>query len=263
MHEKRGIPCQDFINHVYAENGNYVMALSDGATSAKYAQEAARTTVSSIIQYFENHTLKEFLNFSVEERKKTVLYCVLKKLAELAKEVGCADARQFSATMLFIVLDAENTVCCHLGDGAIFLADSNDNIVFFSEPENMDGITNRTFFSVSADAIDHIRMEQFENSVTSVSQALLTSDGAYLMLYNRGDHDPSVTVKELLSYINTDVITTNEDFQSVLSQMAEVASESMDDWSMIICSINKKRIDSELKPVSMLSEELEKIHNTK
>ena len=45
--------------------------------------------------------------------------------------------------------------------------------------------------------------------------------------------------------------------------MAEVASERMDDWSMIICSINKKRIDSELKPVSMLSEELEKIHNTK
>ena len=76
MHEKRGIPCQDFINHVYAENGNYVMALSDGATSAKYAQEAARTTVSSIIQYFENHTLQEALRVRVEERKTTILYCI-------------------------------------------------------------------------------------------------------------------------------------------------------------------------------------------
>lgn len=237
------------------------MALSDGATSAKYAQEAARITVNSIIQYFEEHTLRDFLCNNIEDQKKLILECILKNLLSLAKEVDCLDSREFSATLLFFVSDGNDYIICHLGDGAIFLANESNDIIFYSEPENANNVSNRTFFCVSLDAIDHLRITHFNYTEVPMTQVLMTSDGVYLMFYNRGNLNPSATAKELLSYVDSDTISTDRDLQIVLSQMAEVASERLDDWSMIIYTQTKNRTESNLIQVSMLSEELEKSNN--
>lgn len=60
IHDKRGIPCQDYINYSYADNGNYIMALSDGATSARFAKEATKVTVESVINFFRDIRLASF-----------------------------------------------------------------------------------------------------------------------------------------------------------------------------------------------------------
>ncbi len=237
------------------------MALSDGATSAKYAKEAAETTVNAIINYFEDNKLEDFLLNNHEEQKNIIIAYILRRLIALAKDVGCSNPREFSATMLFLVSNGKKIIIGHLGDGAIFLANPDNEILFTSAPDNMNGISNRTYFAVSADAIDHFRIVQLDLDEINVSQALMTSDGAYLMFYNRGNHDSSKTASELLSYANSEIITTNEDLRAVLQQMAEVASERLDDWSIIICNQKQKRGDYNVEPISMLSEELEKMHN--
>lgn len=234
------------------------MALSDGATSAKFAREAAAATVNGIIQYFEEHTLEEFLCFDEEIRKRTLLDYIIKCLIVLAKKSGCSDSREFSATMLFLVSDEKNIICGHIGDGAIFITDEANKIIFVSGPENVDGFSNRTFFPVSLNAIDHFRVNQINIQETSASQALMTSDGAFLMFYNRGNHNPSNTAKEILGYVNTGIVSSNNDLKDALTQMAEVPSERLDDWSILIYSQKQLHSDSCLNQVSMLAEELQK-----
>lgn len=235
------------------------MALSDGATSARYAREAAGATVKGIIQYFEEHTLEDFLALDPEEQKQTILSHVLHCLVLQARESGCSDPREFSATMLFLVNDGRKVICGHLGDGAVFLADSDNNIVYTSAPDNVEGSSTRTYFTVTADAAQHLRITELDVSADKVSQALMTSDGAYLMFYNRGGRDPSRTAGELLSYVNSGEITSNEDLRDAISQMAEIASERLDDWSVIICSDREEpSAAAKPEPVSMLAEELEK-----
>lgn len=235
------------------------MALSDGATSAKFAREAAIATVNGIIQYFEEHTLREFLCLGEEIQKRILLDYIIKCLIILAKKSGCSDPREFSATMLFFVSDEKNIICGHVGDGAIFITDRANKIILVSGPENENGISNKTFFPVSLNAIDHFRVNQINIQETSASQALMTSDGAFLMFYNRGNHDPANTAKEILGYVNTGVVSSNNDLKDALTQMAEVPSERLDDWSILIYSQKKLHSESCLKQVSMLTEELQKV----
>lgn len=235
------------------------MALSDGATSARYAGEAAKVTVESVINYFSGHTLNEFLMCDRAEQKETILNYILNGLRTYAKQVGCPDLREFSATLLFLVYDKTNMLTCHLGDGAIFLANSDNDIVFVSKPDNENVLSNQTFFIVSGDSAEHIRMNQFKISETGIIRALMTSDGAYLMFYNRGNLDASSTAKELLSYAKDKLISNDADLCNALNQMAEVPSERLDDWSVLIFDVDQRKNDSTLEIVSMLSEENEKI----
>ncbi len=235
------------------------MALSDGATSAKYAKEAAKVTVESVIDYFSRHTLNEYLMCDQTEQKETILNHILNGLITFAKQVGCSDSREFSATLLFLINDGTNLLTCHLGDGAIFLANSNNDIVFVSGPDNINGFSNRTFFIVSKDAIEHIRIDQFEIAEIDIIRALMTSDGAYLMFYNRGNLNASSTAKELLSYTKDKLISNDDDLCRTLNQMAEIPSERLDDWSILIFDANQKKNNSTLEIVSMLSEEMKRI----
>lgn len=258
IHEKRGIPCQDCIHYSYADNGNYIMALSDGATSARYAREAAQVTVESVINFFSGHSLKEFLMSGRTEQKEAILDHILNALITCAKQVHCSDYREFSATLLFLIYDGKNLVTCHLGDGAIFLANSRNDIVFVSEPDHMNGYANRTFFTVSREAAEHMRIDWFDLAETGIIRALMMSDGAYLMFYNRGNRNALSTAKELLSYTKDGLISNDDDLCNVLNQMAEVPSERLDDWSVLIFDADQKRYESALEIVSMLSQENEK-----
>ncbi len=234
------------------------MALSDGATSARFAKEAAKVTVESVINFFTGHTLSEFLMCGRTEQKEKVLNHILNALIICAKQVHCSDYREFSATLLFLIHDGTNLVTCHLGDGAIFLANSSNDIVFVSEPDQMNGYANRTFFAVSRDAIEHIRIDWFDLADTDIIRALMMSDGAYLMFYNRGNRNASSTAKELLSYTKDRLISNNDDLCNTLNQMAEVPSERFDDWSVLIYDADQKKYESVLEIVSMLSQENEK-----
>lgn len=231
------------------------MALSDGATSAKYALEAARITVARIISLFEELSLDEYKLKSEEDQKSMVIDHIVAGLRDYAEKAGCTDMREFSATALFLIRDEYNLLLFHLGDGAAFVADQKDTIIYVSEPENIGGSANRTYFSVSASADEHARIIWFNIHDMNISRTLITSDGAYLMFYNRGNRDVSLTVKELFTYIRSGMITTNEEFRQVLNQMAEVPSERLDDWSIMISDCGQNGESSEIEMISMLSEE--------
>lgn len=78
------------------------------------------------------------------------------------------------------------------------------------------------------------------------------------MFYNRGNRNALSTAKELLSYTKDGLISNDDDLCNVLNQMAEVPSERLDDWSVLIFDADQKRYESALEIVSMLSQENEK-----
>lgn len=257
-HEKKDKGCQDYLKAAFADNGNCILALSDGASSADYAQASAEVTVSSLVEYFSNVSLSEFLSRSTDCQVREILNYLQNQIRGLSKEKECTDLRQFSSTVLLAVSDREDVLIFHLGDGEIFLLDTEGNICFVSGPDNAPGTSNVTYFSVSNDAEEHARLSVFSIREMRLESILMMSDGPEMMFYNRGIKRTDRTAAEILGYVRDGIIKSNEDLADILDQMAEIPAERMDDWSMIISDFRSAHVYKEPVVVSMLEEEHQK-----
>ena len=236
-HERRGMPCQDAVEGRAAKNGNWILALSDGAGQARFAEEAARATVESVTEFFENRELSAFLKMEDVAGKREILRAVREALENLSG-FRSEMVEQFAATVLFAVTDTKNALFGHLGDGAIFAMDDSGALVFESKPENQK--KNATYFAVSQRAEKHFRLTRIP--AENISSMLLISDGPYRMFRDRGEGEASATALELMGYAHDKRITDESRLSDALNQMAEVPAE---------------------RPWSTMSEEGNRNHRTK
>lgn len=257
-HERLGLPCQDAIGNRYCENGSVVLALSDGASSARYAQQAARACVAAVLSLFDSVPLSAFLALEATEQKRRILAACCEALTQLPGYAETDDFSDYASTLLFCVRDAENLLIGHIGDGMAFAADGEGENLFTSEPENAEELSNRTFFVTSSDSLAHLRLNVIDLHQSTAPCVLLVSDGPYAMLQGRSGGFPQKTAQELLSYVRDGGVSTNEQLADVLRQMAELPCERLDDWAVLILSSADAAQEELPQAVSMLAEEEEK-----
>lgn len=256
-HEQNAMPCQDVILDRRAENGNQILALSDGASSAAYAQQAAVENCRGLCAYFEEHSLEDFLALDEPAQKRAIVdacCCTLLEFLaglELPERANRAD---LAATLLFVVMDERHILIGHLGDGGIFCVDDG-KMVYASAPDNRNGVSNRTYFTVSPDADRHLRLHTLDRTQTPVRNILLTSDGAYHALKEYYGSAES-TVLEMIELVKKGEVADAAGLRSVLSQIALAPIQRMDDWSVLLVDMQQPVPPQEpVEPVSMLREE--------
>lgn len=239
-------------------NGNIILALSDGASSAAYAEQAAWENVWAVLDYFAEVSLSYYVTLTRKEKKKAILHACLKRLTRLSKRVKCSDPVEFSATLQFCVSDRKWLLIGHLGDGAIFCFDRYGCLLYCSEQENVIE-KNQTYFTISDNAQEHLRLHTFSLEKMPIDTVLMASDGVCLMFENRGNGVAAQTAEEIVGYVQQQIIQSNADLAEILNQMAEVPIERSDDWSVLIWSRTMKLLEEE-KPtvISMLREEKNK-----
>ena len=170
---------------------------------------------------------------------------------ELPERANRAD---LAATLLFVVMDERHILIGHLGDGGIFCVDDG-KMVYASAPDNRNGVSNRTYFTVSPDADRHLRLHTLDRMQTPVRNILLTSDGAYHALKEfYGSAEP--TVLEMIELVKKGEVADAAGLRSVLSQIALAPIQRMDDWSVLLVDMQQPVPPQEpVEPVSMLREE--------
>ena len=247
-HEDNGVPCQDRAKYRYARNGSVILALSDGCSSAKYAEEAADANVDTVLRMFSGTTLKEFLR-----QGKTAADVIDPIRSAMQKKYGKSfseDDLEFSATLLFAVTDGSDILLGHLGDGNILCVRENGSTAFYSREEN-GGSSDRTFFTVSPDAKAHLRLTLVP--AKDVRNIILFSDGPQKMLWYRGDKDIEKSALALAADVRKGAITNCTQLREALEHMTSGAMyQLMDDWSMLILDTKQKQcVDLTFDPVSM------------
>lgn len=95
-HERLGLPCQDAIGSRCCENGSVVLALSDGASSARYAQQAAHACVAAVLSLFDSVPLSAFLALEATEQKRRILAACCETLTQLP---GYTETDDFPTTL--------------------------------------------------------------------------------------------------------------------------------------------------------------------
>lgn len=247
-HEDNRIPCQDFANHCYADNGNIIMALSDGCSSAACAEDASRLTVESVISYFEKHTVA---GFEADKNAPEELLCHIRGAFEKAgKKQYAASPSRYSATLLFAVMDSEKVLLGHIGDGNIVCCDRRGNITAYSAEEN-GSASNQTFFTVDDDAADHFRTEVLPRS--EVADLIMYSDGPQKMFYFIGNKKNEAAAAGLLTEVYKGEIADCAALSDRLTYLTgDAMYQLMDDWSMLIYDEAQPQCaDISFRPISM------------
>ena len=248
FHEDNGVPCQDRAKYRYAKNGNVILALSDGCSSAKYAEAAADANVDTVLRLFSRLSLREFLRR--EDRAAGVIDPILAAMKRKYGKRFTETPSDFSATLLFAVTDGEDLLIGHLGDGNALCVREDGSSAFYS-PEDNAGSADRTFFTVSPGAKDRLRLTALP--MRDVRNVLLYSDGPQKMLWYRGDRDIEKAALELTDKVREGAIADCRTLSDTLAEMtADAMYQLMDDWSVLLLDTRQPQCrDLRLDPVSM------------
>ena len=247
-HEDNGIPCQDRAKYRYAGNGNIILAVSDGCSSAKFAEDAAEVNVDAVLRLFSEIPLREFLDKG--KNAADVIDPILAAMQKKNAKKFAEDASDFSATLLFAVTDGRDILLGHIGDGNILCVNDDGATAFYSQEENA-GAADRTYFTVSPDAKAHLRLTLVP--AKDVRNILLYSDGPQKMLWYKGDKDIEKAALALAAKVQTGQIENSKGLADALSEMTSGAMyQLMDDWSMLILDSRQEQCkDLTFDPVSM------------
>lgn len=193
-HKSENRPCEDR-TYALSKNDVNVIALADGAGSAKYSHSAngAECVTKTICEFFCNNFDKFYEKSDVEELKNVIVAVCQHSLSELATELELDDISRLSSTLLCVAVKNEKAIICHIGDGVIGKLTST-GIQTVSTPDNGEFV-GTTYFITSANAQSHMTI--IKEKSDDVISYFMMSDGTQEYIYDKGSRCFSGAAKKM------------------------------------------------------------------
>lgn len=229
MHLRDRLPNQDASGVRRIGRRGLVLAVADGAGSARHAEIGARTVVEAVLD-----RCRSAPDACIEEVSgASLLGAAREQVTRQAASMEC-EPRDLASTMLVVMaLCARDRVywrTVHIGDGVI-AGSVGRGVEVVSSPENGE-FGNSTFFVTDEMAYSHLRSNGGESDRVSF---LLMTDGAAESLYRRGDATLARGVASILSWPNQAAGSTlRRALQSNLRDV--ISSRTHDDATLVLGS---------------------------
>jgi hypothetical protein len=127
-HRKVGTPCQDAARCCVQSTADgaeiLIAAVSDGASSAAYAEQAARCVVEHFVAFFSQQ-LAQLPDVQAVDRSRVLAWfeAVRQELRSRAANTG-ASLNEYACTFVGALVGREHAVYSQIGDGAIVVSNS-------------------------------------------------------------------------------------------------------------------------------------------
>lgn len=241
-HKKTGVPCQDKTLRM-EWNGVHVIALADGAGSARLSHYGAERVVRDVAAYIAEHFQECFDCNDARKVKQELLETLHQGLSAEALQHGYG-VKDLASTLLLAAVNEKNFILAHIGDGVIGYLDG-DTLKDASTPDNGE-FSNVTTFVTSAETLASMRL--FKGELKSKDAFVLMSDGTEQSLYHKQSKTLAKVVVKLMHRTSliaeeTMELRLEEDFTSVISKRTQ------DDCSIAILV----RPSATLKPFDLLN----------
>lgn len=190
-HQKTGVPCQDACECRRIGDGDnslLLIAVADGAGSAKLSQVGSKASVQHIIGSIANgevapHAVTK--EQAVEWVKGTILH-----LETVAKQEGVTSA-DLACTLLFGIISRTAAVFCQIGDGA-WVIEKDGALNAVTWPANGE-YANVTTFITTEMALDTMQFERIEGNISAVAGFTDGIQALVLEFASRQAHKPFFT----------------------------------------------------------------------
>ena len=192
-HQRTQTPCQDAFDLRFWEQG-VIVAVADGAGSARWAKEGAHLAVQSGLNQAEALLATEIPNATAEDAWQKLLYATF----ETARTTVCQHAesvyeepRAFASTLLLAIFTAEATYCGLIGDCAIVIQTSPDETgateLVSLCPAQKGEFANMTNFLTQPDAMEVL---DFQTHLAPIQNAAMLTDGLLEIALNLAENRP-------------------------------------------------------------------------
>lgn len=235
-HERTGTPCQDAQGFRVLADGTLLVAVADGAGSARYSDQGARRAVSRVLRFITKalaadapvsaQEWQRLLRRAFNSARKAVL-----KTAEAANGGG-NPAREFACTLTCAVASGDWLAVGQVGDGAAVAAGPDGGLFTITRLQRGE-YANETHFLTQADALDQLVIDVVE---TPVSALAVMSDGLIRLALRMPAQEPHVPFfQPLLNFVESSADETEAARQlSAFLASERVNARTDDDKSLVL-----------------------------
>ena len=231
-HQRFGEPCQDAAGWALGPERSLIVAVADGAGSAKLGGEGARLAISTAIDHL---TGRRSLG-SGESHEKDLIAALERARSALASEAEDrgVDIRELATTLILLQATHDSVTALQVGDGSAVIEDNQNGITGLTKPQ-VGEYVNETIFITAEDAMDRV---ETTTHLGAPSGGAVFSDGLQLLALKMPEATPHPPFFEpLLRFVSTatDAQTTGEELRSFLAS-PRVTSQTADDLTLVLFS---------------------------
>ena len=241
-HQRTGQGCQDAHHYRHLENGILLIAVADGAGSARFAAESAQRSVEVACNWLEGSLSKELPVDPIAWQNLLVatFEVVHRSLQSYASE-NVNRLEDMATTLLVAVITDEWLVAAQVGDGALVVlrnsfAVDTDDVTVDLRPDHGESINETTFVTCSK---YEERLHSVCIAVSDIKAVFALSDGATaLSLEDATDTPHPPFFRSLYDFARQQGENLQRDLPAFLSsQRASMVSD--DDKTLIIAVMNQ------------------------
>ena len=182
-HERTGQPCQDAHRSVVLPDGTLVVAVADGAGSARLAEVGATVAVRAAVEFCSTAVAKR-INHSVRENDDEKCKALLSEAVSTARAAVEAEAaargaasRDLASTLIVALARPGLVAAAQIGDGAVIVVEAGGGTFAVTKPSSGEYL-NETTFLISPGADEQLQLGVWRGAVTSLAAF---SDGLQML----------------------------------------------------------------------------------
>jgi serine/threonine protein phosphatase PrpC len=188
-HIAQKLPCQDAHETSVLENGTLIVAVADGAGSARRAEEGSRLATQSSTQYLVERL--QIAHPKTPEELEALLEGALKAARTALEQLACGEAlKELATTLLLTVVTDRWLSTVQIGDGAVVCRPQSGNLQVLSNKSDSEYINEATFLT-SSGYLEHLHRTTLPSN--QVSGLAVFSDGIQMLALQYSDntaHEP-------------------------------------------------------------------------
>jgi hypothetical protein len=234
-HRNYGQPCQDAAGWALGPDRCLIVAVADGAGSAKLGGEGARLAVSTAVN---NLAGRRSLGSGDSSKKDLLAALELARSALMSEaEDRGVDVRELATTLILLQATPHSVTALQVGDGSAVIEDRQNGVIGLTKPQVGEYI-NETTFITADDAMDRVETVTHQGSL---SNGAVFSDGLQLLALKMPEGTPHTPFFDpLLRFVSsaTDAGAADEELRSFLSS-ARVTSQTTDDLTLVLFALDE------------------------
>jgi len=230
-HERQGLPCQDAHLWKLVSPDTLIIAVADGAGSARYAHEGAWFAVRAMVEFLRRQSRSSLVGREGGEWRALAVRAVeavRHSLAEQAKRRRVA-LSDFASTLIGVVVMPQAVAVVQIGDGAVVLEDTQGQLYLLTHTR-VGEYLNETVFLTSRDALQYARFEWWKGEAKHLA---VFTDGLELLAIRFSDAMPHAPFfKPLFQWVDSPKVTKQR--LETFLRSAKVRDRTGDDLTLVL-----------------------------
>lgn len=196
-HETAGDPCEDVVGCL-TRHGTSVIALADGAGSAKMARIGATVAVNSALNFVTRH-FDSLASINYASQGANLIASTVFEALQRKASMLQVDINDLATTLLIAATNGKSILIGQIGDGRIGVKDKNTGEWHLALDSQKGEFANQTYFVTSKDRLIKFQLTRLQ--AEDLSACVLMSDGAEESLFNKSTKCFAPAMNTLLQWL--------------------------------------------------------------